>query len=73
MFINVPFFIYLCKSLSKQNKTTTLNLNNQFMKKHFYEAPELEQIELAVEAGFATSFEGDQTPSYDEEDIWGAN
>ncbi|MDO4758483.1 MAG: hypothetical protein Q4A18_04385 [Rikenellaceae bacterium] len=27
------------------------------MKKHFYEAPELEQIELAVEAGFATSNE----------------
>lgn len=44
--------------------------------KKMYVAPELELIELAVEAGFAAStFEGgdDQTPGYDEENIWGQN
>ena len=39
------------------------------MKKNNSVAPELELIELAVEAGFAASFDGDQTPSFDEEEI----
>lgn len=39
------------------------------MKKNSYVAPELELLELVVEAGFATSFEGDQTPTYDEEEL----
>lgn len=42
------------------------------MKKNIYVAPELELLELVVEAGFATSFEGDedeQTPGYDREDF----
>ena len=50
------------KQLTIKNK-----LNN--MKKNSYVAPELELLELVVEAGFATSFEGDQTPSYDEEEL----
>lgn len=44
------------------------------MKKINYVAPEVELVEFAVEAGFAASdFEGEQTPSYDEENIWGSN
>ncbi len=42
------------------------------MKKNSYVAPELELLELAVEAGFAAStFDGnedDQTPGYDREE-----
>ena len=41
--------------------------------KKMYVAPELELIELAVEAGFATSGYDGQTPGYDEENIWGQN
>lgn len=40
------------------------------MKKMDYIVPELELMEIAVEQGFATSsFDGDQTPNYDEEEI----
>lgn len=39
------------------------------MKKNIYVAPELELLELVVEAGFATSFDSDQTPWLDEEEI----
>ena len=35
--------------------------------KKMYVAPELELIELAVEAGFAASFDGNQTPTFGEE------
>lgn len=41
------------------------------MKKNSYVAPELELLELVVEAGFATSFEGDeddQTPGFGREE-----
>lgn len=38
--------------------------------KHNYIAPELELIQLAVEAGFAASNEWDsQLPGYDEEEL----
>lgn len=37
--------------------------------KKMYVAPELELIELAVEAGFAASFDGDQTPTFGEEEL----
>lgn len=36
------------------------------MKKNIYVAPELELLELVVEAGFATSGYESQTPTYDE-------
>lgn len=39
------------------------------MKKISYVAPELELLELAVEAGFATSGYDGQTPTYDEEEL----
>lgn len=40
------------------------------MKKNNYVAPELELIELAVEAGFAAStVYGDQTPTFGEEEL----
>jgi len=39
-----------------------------------YEAPEMSIVSVKVESGFATSgFEGDQTPKYEEENIWGQN
>lgn len=38
-----------------------------------YEAPELSVVTVKVESGFATSFEGNQTPELDEENIWGGN
>ena len=63
------FFFALKTNLLTKQKRKTINKNN-------YVAPELELIELAVEAGFAAStFEGgdDQTPGYDEENIWGQN
>ena len=41
------FFLYFCKYL-------VIKKNNDMMKKQ-YEAPELEQMEISVEAGFATS------------------
>lgn len=34
-----------------------------------YEAPELSVVTVKVESGFATSFEGDQTPTFGEEKI----
>ncbi len=39
------------------------------MKKNIYVAPELELLELVVEAGFATSDYEGQTPTYDEEEL----
>lgn len=39
------------------------------MKKNNYVAPELELLELAVEAGFATSGYDGQTPTYGEEEL----
>lgn len=41
----------------------------KIMKKNSYVAPELELLELVVEAGFATSGYDGQTPSYDEEEL----
>ena len=39
-----------------------------------YEAPSMSLVEVTVESGFVGSdFESNQTPSYEEEDIWGQN
>lgn len=61
MWFVVIFFALKTNLLTKQKRKT--------MKKNNYVAPELELIELAVEAGFAASFDGDQTPTYGEEEL----